>query len=367
MSFAPVVWFLYDYSVFLRNLLRPRGYPLWLTLASYVASGLLTFFVLLPELYILSVTTFRALFAWYTWYGNVFEGAQEFLRYAPWIPAPYVWVVTALVLRRLAALALPSWGQPGAARRRPLWSRLVLGLVALCLLPSALGLFVLLSVPAMSHGLGYYLTTGGWLQRDRCSKCHSPYRPFHFIKTAELWRTTVRRMRWLEGAPIDDDQEAAIVSYLQAKAAYTDSWVFRAKCLGCHRQGKIDARPRTAEEWRLIIHRVSRVSPYAYRLDWKRQLERHATRSLAASTPPSPGTRGKIAFERVCGGCHSLGRALRAGETPGATVDRMLRKVPPRARAGDRSLILEYLKKPPADRATLESLFPHDRPLEMSW
>ena len=347
---------------------RPRGpYPVWLTLASFVASGLLTFFVFLPELYILSVTTFRALFVWYTWYGKVFESAQEFLRHAPWIPVPYVFFATAVLLRGLAALAIPAWGTPKNPRRQPLWSRLALGLVALCLLPSALGLFVLLGVPAMSHGVDYYLTTGGGLQRDRCGKCHSPYRPFHFIKSAELWRKTVRRMRRLEGAPINDEQEATIVSYLTARAAYSDAWVFNAKCLGCHREGKIDTRPRTAEEWRMIIDRVSRGSPYAYRLDWKRQLERHASDNLADAAPPSPRTRAKIAFERVCGGCHSLHRAVRAGKDPSTIVDRMLRKVPPRARAGDRALILRYLEKPPGHREALKRLFPHDGPLEVSW
>ena len=351
-----------------RRLLRPRGpYPVWLTLASFVASGLLTFFVFMPELYILSVTTSRAMFVWFTWYGSVFEAAQEFLRIAPWIPVPYVFVATAVLLRGLAALAIPAWGTPQNPRRQPLWSRLGLGLVALGLLPSALGLFVLLWVPAKSHGVDYYLTTGGGLQRDRCSKCHSPYRPFHFIKSAELWRATVRRMRRLEGAPINKKQAATIVSYLSAKAAYTDAWVFQAKCLGCHRRGKVDTRPRTAEEWQMIIDRVSRVSPYAYRMDWRRQLKRYATETLAVSAPPSPRARAKIAFERVCGGCHPLHRAVRAGKDPTTIVDRMLRKVPPRARAGDRALILEFLNKPPGGRDALKGLFPHDGPLEVSW
>ena len=193
---------------------RRKAYPPWLTLVSLLLSGLLTFHVLLPELYILSVTTFRALFAWFTWYGNVFEAAQEFLLYAPWIPVPYVVVAVALGLRALIALPLYRFRPWPVARKQPLWARLVLGLVALALLPSAVGLALLVAVPARSHGLGYYFTTGGGLQRDRCSRCHSPYRPFHFIKSAELWRTTVRRMRKLEGAPINDDDEAAIVSYL---------------------------------------------------------------------------------------------------------------------------------------------------------
>ncbi len=352
----------------LRRLLRPRGpYPIWLTLASLVASGLLTWFVFLPELYILSVTTFRAMFAWFTWYGTVFESAQEFLRVAPWVPVPYVWVAAALVIRRLAALAVPACKRPTKRPRQPLWSRVGKGLVALCFLPSALGFFVLLYIPAASHGWGYYFTTGGSLQRDRCSKCHSPYRPFHFIKTPALWKTTVKRMRKLEGAPIDDEQEATIVSYLTAKAAYTDAWVFRAKCLGCHRLGTIDTHPRTAREWHMIIDRVAHVSPYAYRLDWKKQLKRHATENLDEAKNLSTRRKDKITFERVCGGCHSLRRATRAGKDPVTIVDRMLRKVPPRSTAADRVQILRYLKQPAKKSDKHESRFPHDGPLEVSW
>ena len=351
-----------------RKLLRPhRPYPIWLTLLSFAASALLTFFVFLPELHILSVATFRAVFVWYTWYGSVFEAAQNFLRHAPWLPVPYVLVATAMVLRRMGSLALPSPGSRVAGRRQPLWSRLVLGLIAVLLLPSALGLFTLLWIPAASHGWGYYFTTGGGLQRSRCSKCHSPYRPFHFIKSADLWRTTVRRMRQLEGAPINEKQEAVIVSYLAAKAAYTDEWVFRAKCLGCHRRRSIDNRPRTAEEWNMIIDRVSRVSPYAYRLDWKRQLKRHASRSLADKTPLSQRIRDKITFERVCGGCHALQRALRAGKNTTTTVDRMLRKVPSRTRVEDRAPILRHLKPSQQNWDALKAVFPHDGPLEVSW
>ena len=83
---------------------------------------------------------------------------------------------------------------------------------------------MLLTVPALSHGAGYYLTGGGSLQRDKCSRCHSPYRPFHFIKTPALWKTTVNRMRRLEGAPIDDEEQARITRYLVATAALKDGW-----------------------------------------------------------------------------------------------------------------------------------------------
>jgi len=45
----------------------------------------------------------------------------------------------------------------------------------------------------------------------------------------------------------------------------------------------------------------------------------------------------------------------------------MLRKVPPRAAAGDRALILNYLEQSPPGAEGQRSLFPHDSPLEVSW
>lgn len=342
-----------------------------LSLAALVASGLLTFFILAPELYILSVTSFRALFVWFTWYGDVFHQGQLFLQVAPWIPVPFVWVSLMFLLRWAIGTAVRRWRPLPRSARRPLWARAIRLVVALPFLASGLGLAVLLAVPALSHGSGYYLTPGGRLQRDRCSKCHSPYRPFHFIKPAELWKTTVSRMRRLEGAPIDDQQEARIVSYLQSHASLSDSWLFRAKCLRCHGRGTLTARPRVAEEWRLIIGRVSRISPYAFRRDWRRQLERYAGQGLAAA-PPKPGTpagerlQAKLAFERVCGHCHELSLALKVKQRK-TLVQRMVRKVPTLTTKRDVKLIQEYLKQPPTDPRQITPLFPHDSKVWPTW
>lgn len=353
--------------------LRPLGpYRLPLSLACVLASGLFTVLVLAPEFYLLSVTTVRAMFVWFTWYDEVFYDAQRFLSLAPWVPLPFLMVTIALALRRATVTLVRRWRPPPrpALTTR---SKVLRGLLVLALLPSALGLAALLSIPAMSHGVAYYTTTGGALQRDRCSRCHSPYRPFHFIKSAELWKTTVRRMRRLEGAPIDDQQQRKIVAYLTAKASLTDGWIMRAKCLRCHSQGSITAQPRTAAEWRLIIGRVSRISPYAYRLDWRAQLERYARQRLS-TPPPAPGTpaaqqlQDRLAFERVCGHCHTLATAL--DFPPAQTrsmVRRMLRKVPSLASAADEQAMLRFLQQPPRGKAAINKLFPHDQPVRPSW
>ena len=354
--------------------LRTRGpYPPLLSVAMLAASALLTIFVLTPQLYVLAVATLRASFVWVTWYGGVFDWAVEFLIYAPWIPAPFILVMVFLLLRRLLVELVRRWRPPHRSGPRPLWVRALQVTIGIPLLASGLALAVLLTVPALSHGAGYYLTGGGSLQRDRCSRCHSPYRPFHFIKTPALWKTTVNRMRRLEGAPIDDEDQARITRYLVATAALKDDWIFRAKCLSCHSRGEITHEPRTAEEWRLIIGRVAKISPYAYRADWRGQLERFATGELsapapAAGTPGASALADKLIFERVCGRCHDLTTALSADlGSREAVVDRMIRKVPSLVRGQDRAAILRFMGRAPAGREHQEDLFPHDRMVWPQW
>jgi len=333
----------------------------------------ITVFVLAPELYILSVTSVRALFVWLTWYGDVFVWATEFLTYAPWVPVPAVIFLVFILLRRLLVELVRRWRPPLREGGRPWWVRGVQVLLGVPLLASGLALAALLVLPALSHGGGYYTTGGGGLQRDKCSRCHSPYRPFHFIKTEELWKITVNRMRRLEGAPIDDGEQARITDYLVAKAALKDDWIFRAKCLRCHGRGEITRSGRTAEEWELIIGRVARTSPYAFRADWRNQLERYAARELSIPSPEAGSKeadelRDKITFERVCGSCHELASSL--GLEPGrreAVVRRMLGKVPTAADEAEREALMRFLKRTPISAKEERELFPHDMRVWPLW
>ena len=336
-------------------------------------SSVVTVGILAPELYILSVSTFRACFVWVTWYGEVFEWATEFLMVAPWVPVPFVIFALYRLLRRFLVEAVRRWRPPVRQGGRPIWVRALQVLVGLPLLASGLGLALLLVIPALGHGAGYYTTGGGSLQRDKCSRCHSPYRPFHFIKTAELWKTTVNRMRRLEGAPINDEEQARITRYLTAKAALKDGWLFRAKCLRCHGQGELTRTDRTVQEWQLIIKRVARTSPYAYREDWRLQLERYAAGELA-TPPPTDGSsqaadlRHKITFEAVCGKCHELALALSVKPAARqAVVSRMLTKVPSLATEADKAAIKRFIERAPGSGPKFRAAFPHDKRVAPKW
>ena len=124
-------------------MLRSRGpYPWLLSLSVLAVSVAITVFVLAPELYILSVTSVRALFVWLTWYGEVFEWATEFLTYAPWVPVPAVIFLVFVLLRRLLVELVRRWRPPLREGGRPWWVRGVQALFGIPLLVSGLALLL---------------------------------------------------------------------------------------------------------------------------------------------------------------------------------------------------------------------------------
>lgn len=350
---------------------RRRLYPWPLSLIALLIAGAATYAVYYPSTYQLSVAACRALFAWFVWYEAYWHFAADLQRWATLAPLPFAFVATFWAVRRLATCGVRAW-RPGGARgplRAGIWSaRVLLGAVAL---PSGLALAAAILLPAMAFGPGYYTTGGKRLQRASCSHCHSPYRPFHFFRPPEQWDRTVHRMRTLEGAPIDEEEQARIVRYLSSRCSYTDAWMFRAKCLRCHDRDQLEATPRSAEEWEAIADRAARLSPYAYRQDWLDQVKRHAAAELAVSmdqTPLGAETEGKLTFERHCGACHYLDGAAAppTGEVEGV-VRTMAAKVPDRMSSQEVDAVVRYLREHRPEPADLNSAFPHDHLVEVDW
>ncbi len=348
-----------------------RLYPWPLTLLALALAAMLTYAVYSPATYVLAVAACRALFAWFVWYEAYWHFAEDFQRWATLAPLPFAFLGTFWGLRWLAARGMRGW-RPGGARgllRVGIWTgRIVLGAVAL---PSGVALAAALLLPALAFGPGYHTTGGKRLQRASCSHCHSPYRPFHFFRPPEQWDRTVHRMRTLEGAPIDEEEQERIARYLSSRCSYTDAWMFRAKCLRCHDRQTLEARPRSGGEWEAIADRAARLSPYAYRQDWLEQVKRHAVEELAVPVDPPPLgdlTESKLTFERHCGPCHYLDTAA---STPTAEFDRVVRemadKVPGRMSDEEVVGIVRYLREHrPAD-GEWATAFPHDHLVEVDW
>ena len=52
------------------------------------------------------------------------------------------------------------------------------------------------------------------LFEKNCSRCHTIERPMSKKKTKEAWKTTVMRMKNVNGCPITDDEAMIIIDYL---------------------------------------------------------------------------------------------------------------------------------------------------------
>ena len=202
---------------------------------------------------------------------------------------------------------------------------------------------------------------------ENCGHCHSPYRPQHYIKSADSWTRTVRRMIDRNGAPVSEEDAAKIIAWLQDYRGFSDSWMFRAKCIRCHGKSHLEATPRTAEEWRYTVDRLAWLSPFAYRVDQREQIKRHLAENLSVSPPPE-GSPERVALDRrlelqkACNGCHSISLILEEGamDDPRAMVERMSKKNPefvPPDRVDDYA---QWLKELPTDPDAFWALFPHD-------
>ncbi len=315
--------------------------------------------VLVPSVYVVAVAVCRAIFPWFTWHEEYWEIAVSTQVWAVWLPMPVLFAALFLVTRTLLRRLVKRWRLTGK-RGRPARVGYALGGVAL--LPSLAALAAVLIIPAMAFGPGYYTTGGKRLQRDSCSHCHSPYRPFHFFRPPEQWQTTVNRMRELEGAPVDEAQGERIAGYLSSRLSYTDAWMFRARCLRCHDRSQLEATPRSQEEWERIIDRAALTSPYAFRPDWKAQLVQHTADTLADETSADPT---KVLFESRCGRCHEL--SLTTAQTSRGTLDRMAGKVPGSISGAEIEAIEAFLAGLPDDEEAWSTQFPHDQPMEVEW
>jgi len=349
----------------------PMKYSWPASIVALALSGLLTWFVHVPLVYVMATIVCREIFPWFVWYEQYLYLAGRIMGEAIWLPIPFLFIITFYLVRRLLGCFVGSWRKPA----KPAWyKKIIPAIVILAAVASAV-----VSAPMFLINAVYFVRTGpGFergLQREKCSVCHSPYRPYHFIKAPESWRVTVTRMRNLEGAEVSEQEAEKIIGYLQRKLSFSDAWLFRAKCLRCHNQKQITATARTAEEWELIVQRMSRVSPYAFRNEWSRQLNRHTAANLAVEPPPADSPEGtakqnKILFERKCGACHELGLALTSeatGEDAVALVERMAAKAPAVIAQNHVAPLAETLATLLRERGSLITLFPHDKKIEVAW
>ncbi len=339
-------------------------------LISLALSALALPLALAPACYVLALTASRAILPWYFWYERYYVDAEFLLHKGFLIPLPFCFLTVFFTIRYLLGRVAPSWRKLEARPAIPvaLWAKQIL--IALVMIPTGIAFFAFFGLSVAAFG-NPFPTPTTLMQKDRCSKCHSPYRPFHFVKSADQWSVTVNRMRNVNGAKLSDEDVAKLAAYVASKASISDQWLFRAKCLRCHGKNLIKAKPRTAEEWTLIVDRVARNSPYAFRTDWREQLKNHLAKHYAASFPAeatqAKARQAKLNFERSCGACHALALSQKPQTDALALVEQMRLKAPDVFPQDESARLAEYMDTLPDEEAAFNELFPHDKLVEIAW
>ena len=331
-------------------------------------------YVLMPLVYLADLKILWASFPWFTWYRAYWNFSYALLSYGFFIPVFIVFVLTFFLIRRLLTLIVPAWRKP-RSERPAAWLGM---LVRFFLTILVVGAFAILWLDWQNKEYLHHepwFPIGGGLLKENCTHCHNPYRAFHYVKEPEQWRVTVNRMRNLEGAPVSEEKAERIIHYIQKKSSYSDAYLFRAKCLRCHSRGRIAVTPRTADEWRLIIDRAQRHSPYAFRTEWKRKIEQYSERMLAAPLAASENQERealetKILFERTCGACHRLNLVQTASGSQAdisEVIRRMETKAPARFAEVDQERLATFVIGLDKAPDVFNHQFPHDQKVEAAW
>lgn len=335
-----------------------------------VITTLLAWYVLLPLVYLADLKILWAAFPWFTWYAGYWNFTFAVLGWGFYLPLAVLTAVSLLLVRGLIG-KLPFFRRGGEKQG------------AFSLMKKALGLFfTAIFVAGLLGALAYWENReftftqapapfGLRIMKKNCAACHPPYRAFHYIKAPDQWQVTVNRMRNLEGAVVTDEDAGKIVELIKRKNSYSDGYLFTAKCTRCHGKSELESVELTSEEWGLVVDRVARLSPYAYRTDWKKQIIRYLSRTMAVSeTMIDKNVITKLRFEKACGYCHQLVLALEPlspDEDVSAMVRRMRLKAPMVFPEEYERTIAEFVQQLPKDEKKFNHMFPHDRKVEVSW
>ncbi|MDP7112864.1 MAG: hypothetical protein QGH45_12920 [Myxococcota bacterium] len=357
------------------GLANPLGRPGWVPAAALCAVSMVCWHLFaMPAAHALAVWAQVEAFAWIQWADNV-PAVMDWLRLeGPRYALIGIDVTGALGL--LLALALRG-GETGAAPVRwRMWARraltvtvVVAGLVAAA---PAGSVFVV-------HGGRIGTATGMGVFADTCGQCHVRSRPLFFVKTPAEWRTTLARMRSLEGAPLDEEEAEQVLAFLCGMRSFSDRWIFRTRCQRCHRGGTGSWGDRPVEDWARVVDRMARWSPHYYRPQIREQLVSHLerTRSAPDATLGLDGDtyRSFASLDAACSPCHSVAR--QASRVVGLSADerrellqQMERKRPVPWSAAELETLAAAYDQLLADEALRTRVLPHDRPVsqgELPW
>ena len=202
---------------------------------------------------------------------------------------------------------------------------------------------------------------GAVLVTRRCQKCHDLERIYDRKGrlSAALWEATLDRMIKLD--PALADVRTPVLAYMRSELAAPETQaglmlsgqaLVEARCSTCHALDRVFGATKTEDGWRDTIRRYARLLPDTIHAQEVEPITQFLYAQRGA--PADPQEQSRRVFERHCGACHNLSRALMAARDQdigarrwGRTIRRMGRLAEERGVAGwtkeQREQIAAYL------------------------
>ncbi len=307
----------------------------------------------------LSVETFW----WIEWYHEITPTMTTIINESP----PYICAMLALLGVLLVGFSL---ARPDLATEKPQWRRYILRGISLLAVVALLPIFALTGLRASR----VYTKPGRGIYEKNCQYCHARARPLYFNKTPVEWERTLTKMKEKENAPIDEQGKQDVIAFLTGMRSFSDRWTFRTRCQRCHLASYLSWENRDPQDWKVIVARHARWSPWYYRKDVRDQVvaylsdafgEPGATLGLDAETYAAYSRVGQI-----CTRCHSFSRQADRFrnsklEKTLQMVRRMNQKMPTPLTEEQTFWVANTWRNVISKPQLVKKLFPHDRPMPL--
>jgi len=166
------------------------------------------------------------------------------------------------------------------------------------------------------------LPDGSELFQSKCGSCHPLERALNKNSSADLWRSTITRMKEEHGAPLTPAEVDQLVDF-HVRRQQQEAAIFREKCQKCHTPERYLDKQRTPDAAREIIKRMQQKAGnriddedvdiiVRYHIQAQQSAMEQSLSGLSKfiSDEYSLTQTGREVFNSECSLCHSISRTL---------------------------------------------------------
>lgn len=306
-------------------------------------------------------------FWWIQWYNNVNFLTNDLLLMLP----NYLFPILYLLGMSLMFASFPSENKKKKRTSQPLvfW---ILRLLRVAFFVSALILVVCIGSVGILHASRINSINGPKVFTNKCAGCHDLYLPLYLVKTPNEWRRTIDNQINIEKVELTAKEKKRITQFLLGMRSFSDSWTFRTRCQRCHIVSYYQWEKRTPDDWKNIVHRIAKWSPYYYNADVREQVINFLVANFSQETNTF-GLKPEVfanyqTVEKTCSQCHSLSYGAERYQNADQKVlvrmvSRMNRKMPTSIPDQEIDFFASTYRKMISDQTVFQRMLPHDRPV----